>query len=247
MKTSSRVSGQKMIGTVLSLVYLGVLFCTVNVSAQTTRGLQALWKMDEGVGSKTADASGRGNTGILAGAPPPSWSTGIGSNGLSFSGNGASFVVVAGSKNLANITNAITLTAWVKTPPTANAFVITKWTTDGGTDGSYALSVSLGHSALQLFLNGIYVPLAGATLLPDDNGWHHVAATYDGVTMIVYLDGQPDGSRPASGKIDVVNSSVFLGQLADGAFPFSGDMDNVRIYNRALTAAEILQLFQSNQ
>ena len=63
--------------------------------------------------------------------------------------------------------------------------------------------------------------------------------------MAVYLDGVLDASRSASGKIDVTNSSVFLGQYADGAYSFPGSMDNVRIYSRALSASEILGIYQS--
>jgi len=247
MKRFSRITGLSGLLTAACLfVALALSLGSVNATAQTTRGLQAWWKMDEGTGARTADASGRGNAGIVAGAPPPSWTSGVSSNGLFFEGNGASFVVVAGSRNLGVISNAITVAAWVR-PVSFNAHVVTKWLGNGATDGSWILSVTQGKAGLELFLNGVYTPLPGNTVWSGDGEWHHIAGTYDGSTMSVYLDGSFDGSRSASGKIDIVNASLFLGQQPDGSFPYEGDMDNVRIYNRALTAAEILQLFQSKQ
>jgi hypothetical protein len=70
--------------------------------------------------------------------------------------------------------------------------------------------------------------------------WYHVAATYDGTAMRLYLNGVEVGMVDKSGALDV-NSAVpvNIGRNPDGSNHMHGSLDDVRIYNRALTASEI--------
>jgi RHS repeat-associated protein len=200
------------------------------------------WKLDEGGGTTANDSSGNANTGTLTGSPPPGWVEGVTGSGLEFDGDGDDYVSVAHSSSLAALTNRVTLAAWVKTPPTTDGWVVGKWQA-GGQDGSYSLAVCLGYACLQMFLNGSYVNLTAATVLPDDGAWHHIAAVYDGSEMRVYLDGRLDGASVATGKIDVVTDPLLIGRNIDG-WPFVGSIDDVRVLDRALTDGEIGELYQ---
>jgi hypothetical protein len=78
--------------------------------------------------------------------------------------------------------------------------------------------------------------------IPALTTWHHVAATFDGVTKRLYIDGVASGQ--ASGAIDYDNGAMTIGcdqNAADQQY-WDGDLDDVRIYRRVLTAAEILEL-----
>lgn len=73
--------------------------------------------------------------------------------------------------------------------------------------------------------------------------WYHIVGTYDGTEMRLYLNGSLMGSANASGLIGLhPQSPASIGALSTGAQPFSGWIDDVRIYDRALSAAEVMEL-----
>lgn len=74
--------------------------------------------------------------------------------------------------------------------------------------------------------------------------WHHVAGTYDGSTIKLYVDGTLSGSRTWNGFIHDTDTSLLIGHTNDSRYDrvLDGRIDDVRIYNRALTEAEIQQL-----
>ena len=76
--------------------------------------------------------------------------------------------------------------------------------------------------------------------------WYHVAVTYDGSEVAIYIDSKKENSTAASGSIDTFNANLDIGR--DTAFSYSGEafdgyIDDVRIYNRGLSASEVRQLF----
>lgn len=85
---------------------------------------------------------------------------------------------------------------------------------------------------------------------PADPGqWHHLVATYcrEEETMRLYLDGQEQASREQQGEMQRANSSFHLGQRGHGYGKyFKGTIDEVRIYSRALTAAEVHQRYEAS-
>ncbi len=105
----------------------------------------------------------------------------------------------------------------------------------GETDGLWGLWCGLG-------IDGSYVE-RGARLNKDDLGdgrWHLVAATYDGASIRFFADGRQVGSAPASGPLDTAGSSpAYIGSSSASAEFFPGGIDDVRIYNRALSPEQI--------
>jgi hypothetical protein len=87
----------------------------------------------------------------------------------------------------------------------------------------------------------------GASGFVADNQWHHIAAVRQGTTTLVYIDGVQKGSLTTSNLKVVSNDQNFKIGVQEGASSnssfFNGEIDDVIIYNKALTAAEILVLF----
>ncbi|HUV41749.1 MAG TPA: LamG domain-containing protein, partial [Sedimentisphaerales bacterium] len=71
----------------------------------------------------------------------------------------------------------------------------------------------------------------------NDNQWHHVAAVYDGSKMYLYVDGRLDAVKNASGSLKVSTANVYIG--GNPSQSFNGLIDDVLIYNRALSKSEI--------
>ena len=193
-------------------------------------GLAAAFSFDEGLGASAADASGNGNTGAVGTA---SWiASGKFGNALLFNGTNAR-VTVADSPSL-DLTTAMTLEAWVY--PTGGAGqwrdVIYK-----GPDDIYYLEshTSNGPPATGgTFAN----PLFG-TAVPPLNTWSHLAATYDGTTLRLYVNGVQVASRAQTGPIATSAGALTIGGDALYGQHFSGRIDEVRIYGTALSASEI--------
>ncbi len=193
-------------------------------------GLVAAYAFNEGSGTTVADASGNGNNGTINGA---TWTTGKFGQALSFNGSGAR-VTVKDAASL-DLTNAMTLEAWVY--PTAVGGwrdVIYKETND-----IYYLMGSSQNGSLPA-VGGTFATTAafGTTSLPL-NTWSHLAGTYDGAMLRLYVNGVPVGSQAQTGAIHTSTGVLSIG--GDGLYGqyWAGLIDEVRIYNLALSQAQI--------
>lgn len=196
------------------------------------------WKFDEGAGSVVRDSSGFGNNGTNYGA---TWVGGEYGSALSFNGVN-NYVDIPNSASLPfSGTNPWTITMWVnytsgnnyypefcKGAPTGPGFTI------HGIDGRIQ-----GGSGSQSFdTSGMFQTDLRGT------GWRYTVITYDGSTFRGYLDGQPKGTFSWTGGIGVTSSyDIWLGKFWGQSY--NGAIDEVQIYNRALTAGEVLQNFQN--
>ena len=171
---------------------------TTPVAPPTPPGLVGAWAFNEGAGTTTADASGRGNQGTLTGA---TWTT-LGRYGNALSFNGSNSVVrVADSASL-DLTTAMTLSAWIR--PTASQ---SGWRTilQRQTD-SYFLNASNSDGPLRPSGGGTFgtntTYVSGPTASPV-NAWTHVALTYDGATHAAVRQRRPGrhaARRPARSR-----------------------------------------------
>jgi hypothetical protein len=195
-------------------------------------GLVAAYSFNEGSGTTVADASGTGNAGTIGTA---TWSTtGKYGNALSFNGTSAR-VTVPDAASL-RLTTGMTLEAWVN-PSVVNAAwrdVIYK-----GNDDYYLMATSSpGRPVGGGIFGGSYGEAYGTANLTA-NTWTHLAATYDGSTLRLFVNGTQVATATRSGNIATSNSVLNIGGDAPFAQYFSGRIDEVRIYNQALTAAQI--------
>jgi hypothetical protein len=197
-------------------------------------GLVAAYNFDEGMGTAVTDRSGSGNNGTTANT---AWSAaGKYGGALSFNGT-SSWVTVADSASL-DLTSALTLEAWVNPAALGTSWrtVLFKEQTGGMVYSLYA-NEATGHPVGQVNIGGEQNAL-GSSGLPL-NTWTHLALTYDGQTLTLYVNGVPAGSKAQTGLVPVSTGVLRIG--GNGIWPewFSGLIDNARVYNRALTQVQI--------
>ncbi|MHC4431662.1 MAG: LamG-like jellyroll fold domain-containing protein [Planctomycetota bacterium] len=196
------------------------------------------WTFDEGSGGVAHDASGNGNDGTLNG--PVEW-TPDGKIGGALSFNGPyNFVQVQSSASL-NMTDAITIAVWMYPSWTGNNRILQK--SSGGGDNQYRLIKEWGdHTKFHLPGVGELYP---QETLPPGGEWTHLAATYDGSSMKLYFDGVVVAEMAASGEMSTSDGTLCIGnkhETAPAGDEFNGILDDVRIYNRALSQSEIKKL-----
>lgn len=191
------------------------------------------WKFDETSGTSAADASGSGRTGNLA-SPPPVWNAEGHFNGaLRFTGETGQGVVVGNHASL-NLTSAITISAWALALDwDGNRRIVQK----GNTDNQYRLLAEDGHLVWHIANVGRL-----EAELPPPNAWFHVAASYEGTMMRLYVDGAEVLNQEATGAMPTTSNALNIGSkttTSPEGDHFNGDLDDVRIYARALSAEEI--------
>jgi concanavalin A-like lectin/glucanase superfamily protein/galactose oxidase-like protein/Big-like domain-containing protein len=221
-----------VIGLRAALVFT-FLARSVPVAAQT--GLVAAYGFNEGSGSAAADASGNGQTAAIAGS---AWTAGKFGGALSFDGT-ADWVTVDHTP-LLSLTGGMTLEAWVKAASVTNwRCVILKERSGGLAYALYAGDTG-GHAAafIRRAVDGGDTDATASAVLPL-NSWVHVATTYDGATLRTFVGGQQVAATPIAGAIATSTEPLRIGGNAIWGEYFSGAIDEVRVYNRALTAAEI--------
>ena len=200
-------------------------------------GLVAAYGFEEGSGTTTADTSGNANTGTLASA---TWSS-AGKFGKALSFNGTSARVNVNDSNSLDLTTAMTLEAWVNPASASSAFrtIILKERTGQLVYALYS-STSNGRPDTEAAIGSSNRSVAGTSTLPVGS-WSYVSATYDGSTLRFYVNGTQVSSLAVSGAITTSTGALRIGGNNVWGEYFSGLIDEVRIYNRALTAAQIQQ------
>jgi chitodextrinase len=203
-------------------------------------GLAAAYGFNEGAGTTTADASGNAITGTLLNT---TWTTsGKYSKALSF--NGTTSYVDLGNPTALRLTGSATWSAWVFATgtPGDDGQIISK---SGDSDGwqlkttpdtgvrTFGITISNGSSSVQ----------RNSQTVVALNTWYHVAGVYNAAaqTLNIYVNGVLDngiltGTVPAAQNNSTVN--VNIGRRT-GGFYFIGTIDEVRVYNRALSQVEI--------
>jgi len=219
-------------------------------------GLVGYWPMDKGSGSIAYDKSGFGNDGSLDDASStdnpygPQWvSVKNGGHALSF--NGTSDYVNAGNGASLNPTKAITIGAWVKLISIGiNQRIVDKET--GGspsTTSSYGIIVrNTNQVQLQIWdSSGKYQSgITSQTLAVDK--WYYIVAVYDGTNILLFINGDINSSTAiGSYFIQITNTNLNIGSSSSLIQYFNGKIDDVRIYNRALSPAEIEATYNASK
>jgi hypothetical protein len=213
------------------------------------------WKLDETTGTTAIDSSARGNDGTMIGGLNAATDsvTAVKNNGLSFDGVGD---FIATPNSLGSET-ALTFAGWFKTADWSNGgnpfTSIIAYSKDSGSDGIAGISYQNGGLNAYFFVrNASDVNLNANTsgALPT-NEWVHIAGTYDGANIRIYINGVLENSQPQTGLLFNGNNTIAIGSkwnngtypTGNVSFPFNGDIDDVRIYDRALSTAEIEDLY----
>jgi len=217
----------------------------LGLTSAANAGPAGHWTFDEGVGDVAHDSSGNNNDGTLLGNP--AWVTGrIGSSALNF--DDSDDIMIIGYDPSLDIEDALTISLWVNTPDVVNPnHMVTKQPSGTAPDnypGNYEFRIK--NDTIQ-FLHqtseGTDYSEYHSTSQITAGEWHHAAVSVEeGGLVEFYLDGIPAGSTAQLGTFGVLNDEPLrIGGRKDNHF-FNGILDDVYIYERALTANQIESL-----
>ncbi len=202
------------------------------------------WKFDMGYGITAWDWSGHKNHGTRIGDPPPPWVAGKTGQAddfaLDFDGI-SQYVEVPDSTSL-SLTKDFTIAAWIRPDDVSGGRgIVTKC--EGSSHKQYVLTIANGQLRLEYELSGNNYSLTGGTVESGD--WQHVAVTVDGSLLVnLYMNATTAASETAPGEVFAQANPVAIGRWS-GTYNsnyFDGLIDDVRIYDYALSAAEIRML-----
>jgi hypothetical protein len=208
-----------------------------NLTVQPS-GLVAYYPFDEGAGAQVYDSTANNNTGSTVNSP--TWATGKLSGGMQFNGVDQS-VQVAPSSAL-NI-ESMSLEAWIKTsqvPSTSDVTIVEK----RGLAGAYPYSLRLLSSGKLQFaaFDGTTYVYTTSGVVVNDGAWHHyVGVRQVGGQMILYKDGalSSEVADFTTAGTTTNTSGITIGARSDGTRAFDGSIDELKVYNRSLTSAEV--------
>ena len=219
-------------------------------------GLLVHWKFDEGSGTTASDSSGNGRTGTLVNGPV--WTTNAKVLPYALDFDGSNDYVDGGTFDITG--NAMTLSAWIRPNNIAGCVgddcrIITKSNEQSLSNAWWSLSTSrsdqqnadsnTGTAGVKFMLktNGATTTLKSNNEPLKNFVWTHLAAVYDGINMMTYVDGAEVGRTSKSGNIDQnAGVPVWVGATKSNAPPsdeFPGIIDDARVYPKALSQSEV--------
>ena len=204
------------------------------------KGLVGCWLMNEGGGEEIYDLSGNGNHGTLV--ADTHWVSCKYGPCLDFDGTG-DYVNIPYDSSLDN-PDGFTLMAWAKSDILGSSYSDVGFVMDIGNLRGSGIGIFLNSSTDKIEVYAHDNTASDASVADNtlDTDWHFYAGTWDNSTLLLYVDGvkQSDESSPSSGTID--NNPLRIGSQSKSADRYwLGLIDNVKIYNRALSPSEIQQ------
>jgi hypothetical protein len=241
-----RIYNRALSSDEVATLYQGSKTRFINSSQNTriTNGLVGLWSFNgadvDWSTNRAFDRSGNNNTGIMTNMSTTTSPTrGKVNQAINCAGAGYIDIGVEKESNF-DFTSAVAVSAWVKIPAYSKSFeaIIAKG------DNAWRLARSSTNSYLEWATNGTSALLLNGTINLADNLWHHVVATYDGSRSSIYVDGVVDTSVSNTGSVTTNNIQVSVCEnLGAAGRQWGGLIDEVRVYNRGLSAQEIKQLY----
>jgi hypothetical protein len=206
--------------------------------AQAHAGLVLHYNLDETSPSNFAtDNSVPSYTGILTGMAWTQWTTGKIGGGLMFDGI-EDYLNVGGGATMPGGSSARTVSAWFNSFNLSGASTVR--TIFGWGNDSWLQLFDISTKSNKLHWHDYGGDFDGGTAL-STNTWYHVAATYDGSAKKLYLDGNLDGSSSGVLSTGTANAKAGRQPAISGQY-FSGILDDIRVYDSALSASEVAAL-----
>jgi len=234
------------------------LFVTVNTNLQPQYAYGGIvaaapspvgwWKLNDASGVTAADASGNGFTGFLSNSP--TWGTGPNGNGdISFSTSNANQAIFCMTNGLLKSTNSGTMSCWFKHSNAVGSYQ--NLMSNGTMAGSEANGINF-YILSGKVVGSINASTTSHLLLTGTNAlsigsWYHAALTWDGSNAKIYLNGSQNNTNgtmtfnPTSAYGLVIGAD---GARSAGSF-FRSEIDDARFYTNALSASEILSIYNS--
>jgi len=217
-------------------MFLGVLvgIFIVGLMAGTSHAaVVGYWPLDDGSGGEAADLSGNGNTGTVTGA---SWVNGKVNGALEF--DGVDDIVVIPDSDSLDVSTELTITVWAK----FNELPAGAWQNVIRKEGSYVIEIT-GDNVVQMntWAGGNWATgqaWGGPTLKPGV--WYFLAGTkLPGAGLEAYVDGELVAEGDKEGDADITTSPVHVGSGAPSWLQVNGVIDELKIWDIALTQEEI--------
>jgi hypothetical protein len=228
-----------------------VVMCWLPALAAAATGPIGWWKLNETSGTTAADSSGNGNPGAIGSGVtlgiPGAEATAFGFNHL----NSDSRVTVPyGSGDLAPATTQITVSAWINPQGdwTCGFYyqcaVVSNEGFPGDNTWGYGLRVIFGGTTLQWCWGTEGGPgdCAYGTYAFPLGTWTNIVGTYDGAVLRAYVNGVLVAQNVNSFPALNTTRDLLIGRLPSGGLPWNGGIDDVRVYDRVVTATELQQL-----
>jgi len=228
------------------LIYLVSFLLVLSIASNASADLVAYWKLDDGSGTTAKDSAGN-NDGTLQG--DATWVVGWIGAALELDGDD---YVDCGNSDAFNITEQVTLAAWIRPDPD---FAYPDWSgiimRGGPNIDTFAFYYNGPNRQLGFKTTGTdpaWMAIAAPGLF--DGEWHHVTAVYNGARKPVYLDGEEIGTMDSTGTIETSTGRLLLGAGRDMNPPthyLVGMIDDARIYDKALMQEEIQATMQGGE
>lgn len=215
-------------------------FAQSQLDSRLRAGLVGHWISGLGSGLTWFDSTGYGNHGVLTNGG--FWTTGFNSSRIAWGGSGDNDYVEVPSADILDLTHVGTLTSWYYLNVTSASGMIVNRGNIWGDRNGYGLEFYSPSGVLYAEMaNGSTYNAVSSTLGGVGNTWIHAVMMWDGTTLYLYING----AQVASGSqtIDATPSGQIFRIGANGGLsavaPLNGRVDDVRVYNRALSTAEI--------
>jgi len=219
------------------VVYLTVFMVVLCLLGTASADLVGLWKLDDGSGTVAVDRTGNGHNGELIGGPE--WVDGLYGGALHFAGAGSK-VDVPQSEQL-NPTDAFSATLWVNVDAGSSGYRSPITSRDDGPARGYIIYAhNSGYWSYWTGTGSGWNQVNGPTVVAEE--WTHLAITFDEGAKKLYIDGElvGEGNAAISPNTDQV-LRIGAGQSeTDGNYWFVGTIDDVAIFDHALTDGEVL-------
>ncbi len=203
------------------------------------------WWFDEGAGTAAADSSGYGNNGTLTGGA--TWGAGKFKKAVQL--DGVDDYVTVPHKPILCVTTGVTVMAWVNTPrwemPGQGYQGIISKSNSPRSYSLYTTSSGVLHFSTTSTATNAYVGTTSTSTVPQ-NQWAHVCAMVSGGNQLYYINGVAAGTNTGQGIVlpgATDTSTLVIGRTNEGAGrSWGGLIDDVRVYNRALTQQEVQKI-----
>ena len=207
-----------------------------------TSGLVGYWPFEEGSGTSTADKSGNGNNGTLTNMDGSDWDSSTKAdldftNGYSLDFDGSDDYITVANDATLRLAGDLTIGAWVQFDDSSKSNAIVAFGNPNNADEYW---FSLNSNSVKLQTNNVdYWQYA---FTPSTSTWYHMLWKRSGSTNSLYIDGDEKATATYSTGFTDTSVALEIGGTASSGNDIDGRMDDVRIYNRALSDWEIQQL-----
>ena len=196
------------------------------------------WKLNETSGTTAADSTFFAQNGTVTGGA--SWATDSAGNGV-FDFNGSSQYISITNASHLQPTQSLSIAGWVKGDSWGSGSEVDIVLRKGeGNPNNYQLAIADGKVAL--YLDDSDANGTRSTTVLSAGRWYHVVGTWDGSTVKIYVDGKLETSAVRTGTIATDTRPVYIGGRS-GTDLFDGMQRDIRLYNRAILASEVAELY----